>query len=276
MRKTIGFIGLGRMGYLMAGKIAQARPLNVWNRTWKVGERHALEYKSKVFSSIIELGNESDVVITCLPTSAEVEKVSRLLLTTTTRIMIDCTSGDPRQTQAIGKHMEGKIHMLDCPVSGGPAKAALGTLCAMVGGDRGVYDNVVDIIQLFSEPEHVGELGHGHAIKAVNNMLNVCQLCMASAGIQSLKEIGVKPIDALNVINKSSGRSLMTQERIPVDIITAQYNYGFSLGLMRKDLKIAMDIVGKRSPVYPMMQSVYDLMLLADDDEDYTTITKYL
>jgi hypothetical protein len=86
-----------------------------------------------------------------------------------------------------------------------------------------------------------GRLGSGHAIKAVNNTLNVAHLALATEGLLALAKLGIAPDVALAAINGSSGRSLQTQERIPNAVLTRSFDYGFQLGLMAKDVSIAVD-----------------------------------
>jgi 3-hydroxyisobutyrate dehydrogenase len=283
MNRSVGFIGLGKMGYLMAGNLTKLCVTNVWNRTSQVAVQHTLEYKSIHYPNIKEMSKHSDVIITCLPTSNEVYNISKELFgdeTHKTKYLIDCTSGDPFITQDIGALVSEKgVEMFDCPVSGGPGKAKEGTLCAMVGGEYKLYKEIEPIVSMFAQPQYVGELGHGHAVKAVNNVLNVSQLCLAMAGISSLEKLGVDPLAALKVINQSSGRSLMTQERIPNDVITKRYSYGFDLILMKKDVEIAMKIM-KHNPIYPSLWHTYNLICEAlekfGEDIDYTEVTKIL
>lgn len=119
-----------------------------------------------------------------------------------------------------------------------------GTIACMVGAsDRTTFENVLPILNCFSpSPVYVGTLGAGHAVKSVNNLLNVTQLLLASQALGYLQDFGVAPDAALSAINGSSGRSLMTQERMPVHIIEGGYNYGFKLGLMRKDVRTALSM----------------------------------
>merc|ERR1712151_226233 len=100
----------------------------------------------------------------------------------------------------------------------------------------------------------------GHAVKAVNNACNVSYLLCIHEGLLALKKMGVDPTAALSVINKSSGRSLMSEVRVPDEIITGNFNYGFKLGLMAKDVNIATDLMDEYFPeaqVYRRTQKVH-------------------
>ena len=166
------------------------------------------------------------------------------------------------------------IYYFDAPVSGGPEKAALGNITCMVGGDLEKYYSIEEIFKSFSIPQYVGVIGIASAIKSINNIMNVTHLMVASEALKSLEDIGIDKNIALNVINKSSGRSLMTEERIPKHIIEKNYNYGFSLGLMDKDVKLALNII--KNPI--MFSNVSNLLKDSIEkygkDADYTNVSK--
>ena len=135
---------------------------------------------------------------------------------------------------------EAGVTMIDCPVSGGPDGAASGQLTAMVGGDNN--DVAQSVINIFAKKiVRCGTVGAGHAVKAMNNCLNAAHLIVAGEALLALKKWGVQPEVALQAINASSGRSLQTEVRIPTEVLTRRFDYGFKLGLMLKDVRIAVD-----------------------------------
>ena len=164
--------------------------------------------------------------------------------------------------------------MLDCPVSGGPEKAELGNLSSMVGGNVEDYENIKEILYTFSNPIYIDKIGSGHAVKSINNLLNVTHLCVASEGLNSLKKLDINIENAINVINKSSGRSLMTMERIPKAILSEKYDYGFSLGLMKKDVDLAMNIIEDKSMFINIQNLVDKGVKDFGYNSDYTEVTK--
>merc|ERR1712159_310112 len=95
--------------------------------------------------------------------------------------------------------------------------------------------------------EHIGPCGAGHATKAINNALNATHLLAASEGLLALRKFGIAPDKALAAINLSSGRSLQTEVRLPEKVLTGSFDYGFKLGLMLKDLKIAAGLMNETS-----------------------------
>lgn len=274
---NVGFIALGTMGYPIAKNICKKYKLYVWDRTTSIAEKHSKECGSIFCSSIDELVQNSDVIFTCLPTSNEVlEITNKFKKSDKLKYLIDCTSGNPEITTKIGENLiEKNIYMLDAPISGGPGKAEKGTLCCMVGGKKEYYLWVKDVLNTFSKSNHVGDLGSGHALKAVNNVLNVSHLCMAMEAVNSLKKYNIDLKTGIDVINGSSGRCLMTMERIPKEVITEAYNYGFKLGLMKKDVVTALNIIGKNNKMFNNIQKIMEKAVEEMGyDADYTEVSK--
>lgn len=274
---NIGFIGLGKMGYNIASNLNKHFETYVWNRTLETAQNHSKEFGSVCAEDLMLIPKKCKYIFFCLPTHNEVRHVIDNIkhLLNDSHVLIDCTSSDYEVQKTIFNQLiEKKIYYFDAPVSGGPEKALNGTLTCMVGGDKNKYDDIEYILKKFSKPIYVGDIGNGCAIKSVNNILNVSHLCLAAEALKSLNEIGISKDLALEVINNSSGRSLMTQERIPKDIIKKNYNYGFSLGLMKKDADLALNII--KNPI--MFNNINSLLEKSVDkygyNADYTEIAK--
>ena len=248
--KTIAFIGLGAMGWGIAANLAAAAakgdvasPVTVWNRTSAKAERHAAAFGTRCARTLSDV-SRADVIITCLPTSAEVAAVVAKMAPELKAgsLWIDCTSGDPNTTRETARALERVgVTMVDSPVSGGPDGAKTGELTAMVGGDANRVAHPV--ISRFAKKKivHCGPIGSGHAVKAVNNCLNAAHLIVGGEALIALAKWGVQPEIALNAINASSGRSLQTEVRLPEEVLSRKFDYGFKLGLMLKDVRVAVD-----------------------------------
>ena len=248
--KTVAFIGLGAMGWGIAANLAAAAargdvasPVTVWNRTSAKAERHAAAFGTRCARTLSDV-SRADVIITCLPTSAEVAAVVAKMAPELKAgsLWIDCTSGDPNTTRETARALERVgVTMVDSPVSGGPDGAKTGELTAMVGGDANRVAQ--SIISRFAKKKivHCGPIGSGHAVKAVNNCLNAAHLIVGGEALIALAKWGVQPEIALNAINASSGRSLQTEVRLPEEVLSRKFDYGFKLGLMLKDVRIAVD-----------------------------------
>ena len=119
------------------------------------------------------------------------------------------------------------------------------------------------------------------AVKAINNVMNSAHLLVAAEGLLALRNFGVSPDEALEVINSSSGRSMATADRVPQDVITGKFDYGFALNLMSKDCKIAADVMDVHFPEASLIKEVSSIMEKACNSpfggsRDYTNAVKYL
>lgn len=266
------------------------RNVLVWNRTAKIADQHAKEFNSVDIScqpfSEKSLGCAS-VVVMCLPTSEiTFERVQEMAPhLAPNAVLVDCCSGHPTITRKISAWLEAErpgIRYVDCAVSGGPGGASQGTLAAFVGGDRDALEGIKSHIEVFARNiVYLGPVGAGHAVKAINNACNVSNLLCLHEGLLALKKMGVNPAAALEVINKSSGRSLMSQARVPEEVLTGDFNYGFKLGLMAKDVGIANDIMNEYFPsarIYRQTLKMHFDAIAAGTvnfDSDYTEIVKH-
>ena len=238
------------MGWGIAANLAAAAargdvasPVTVWNRTSAKAERHAAAFGTRCAHTLSDV-SRADVIITCLPTSAEVAAVVAKMAPELKAgsLWIDCTSGDPNTTRETARALERVgVTMVDSPVSGGPDGAKTGELTAMVGGDAKRVAQ--SIISCFAKKKivHCGPIGSGHAVKAENNCLNAAHLIVGGEALIALAKWGVQPEIALNAINASSGRSLQTEVRLPEEVLSRKFDYGFKLGLVLKDVRVAVD-----------------------------------
>lgn len=211
---------------------------------------------------------QPELIFTCLPTSQEVREVVSLYLkgvpprvaTSTSSVSsywIDCTSGEPTSTREFAQNLkEAGVPFLDVGVSGGPKNAAAGALTAMVGGDAQTIHIIWPVLSSFaSKIVHIGEVGSGHAVKSICNSLLATNLWAAAEGLVTLTKFGVDPVKALDAINNSSGRSWVTLGRIPDHVLTRTFNYGFSLGLLQKDINTTLNMAATHAVPTPLLQS---------------------
>ena len=154
--------------------------------------------------------------------------------------------------------------MVDAAVSGGPSGAQRGQLSVIVGGREEDVNSVRGVLQCFAKAiTHVGPLGAGHAVKAMNNVLNASHLLLASEAMCALSNFGIDPQAALAAINLSSGRSLISEQRLSQEVFSRRFAYGFKLGLMHKDVTIANRILDQAFPSACLMRQTMQLMDLA-------------
>ncbi|MBA3495702.1 MAG: NAD(P)-dependent oxidoreductase [Gemmatimonadales bacterium] len=253
----VGFLGLGALGTPMAAHLVGRGPLTVWNRT---GARAA------EFAATPREAAAADVVITCFGTSADVASLldgPDGLLAGLRRgaLLIDCTSGDPTTSRRIAARLAARgVAFADAPVSGGTNGAEAGTLTVMVGADADTFARARPVLAAFGKRvDHVGPVGAGDALKAVNNALLAANILAVGEGMTALVKAGVAPRRALDVINASSGRSFVSETLVPERVLTGAWPRTFRLALLDKDVRIAADLMadtGVSGPVVELCSSL--------------------
>lgn len=261
----LAWIGLGAMGRPMAANLVGSFETLVHNRTSVVADEHAAAHGTTAVG-LAEV-TSADVILTCLPTTAEVAATVAALgdrLRPGT-VWIDHTSGDPAASRELAEDLAAReVAYLDAPVSGGTDGAAAGTLTTMVGGDAAVLDRVRPVLEAMATTiVHVGPVGAGHAVKAVNNTLLAANLWMAAEGLTALAKQGVAPTAALEVINGSSGRSFPTERLIPQRVVTREFPATFALGLLAKDAGIGEAVLDDAAVPAPLLRQVVAMYRLA-------------
>ncbi len=247
MAPQVGFIGLGAIGSPMAVHVAREFETTVWNRTleraWTFGEQQG----AAVAETVPQLVEWADVVITCLPTSTDVREVVEQGgdAWSEGQLLVDATSGDPAASRAIAEWLAGKgAGFVDAPVSGGTSGAEAGELTVMLGGEEPWIAAASEVVAAFAgKVVHVGPVGTGHALKAINNALLGVNIQAAGEGLAALVKLGVPADRALEVINASSGRSNVTENLIPERVVSRAWPRTFRLALLDKDIGIALKVL---------------------------------
>lgn len=224
-------------------------------------------------------------IITCVSTSEVVDTLVGQILPflKAGTIIVDCTSGDPDMSLALSKKLQSAgVGFLDAPVSGGVTGAAKGTLTTMVGGSSSLLDEARPVLETFSSNVvHIGEIvGSGHALKGINNLMNVAHLLIAGEGLVALTKRGIHPDTALAAINGSSGRSLATTHRFPEHILTGKFAHGFTMDLMDKDARIGAAVLESTFPEASILKEAARVFHAAEEfvgpKSDYTESIKFL
>lgn len=254
----------------MAKHLASRFDLVVWNRTAEKAEAFAKSHAARVATTPREAAHGADIVITCLPTSREVEDLLNgtdglMAGLSKGAVLVDCTSGDPATSRRIADRLADQaIAFMDAPVSGGTSGAEGGTLTVMCGGDQATFDRVSPVLRAFgSKVVLVGPVGAGHALKAVNNALLAVHIWSVAEGLAALTKAGVRPSAALEVINASSGRSNASENLIPQRVLTRAFPRTFRLALLEKDVAIAADFLRSQRVPSSMIQQIAELFRAA-------------
>ncbi|MFI9458123.1 NAD(P)-dependent oxidoreductase [Acinetobacter sp. WY4] len=269
MIQSVAFIGLGAMGFRMAAHLPKHfDTVYVWNRSFNKAEQHAAEYGTQAVT--LEQAVQADVIFSCLPTSADVERLLENLSLKSGSVWVDCTSGVPDSAQKLAVQLaKHGVIFLDAPVSGQTIGADNGTLTVMVGGNAEGYEKALPAMQAFGKLiKHVGESGAGFAVKAVNNMLMAVNLCAVAEGFTTLKAHGVNLHEALDCINASSGKSMVTETVLPQRILNRSFPVTFALPLLAKDTGIAIDLAREAKLSAPVLSLTQNLIQAASDLSD--------
>ena len=242
MTVSVGFIGVGNMGNPMAGNVLKAGfALTVFDRHAPAME-NLVQAGAQRGSSAREMLERCEVVMTCLPASPDVEAAyleagGLVQLAKPGTTLIDLSSvlpSTPRKIEPRAK--ERGVHFLEAPVSGGVSGARAATLAVMVGGDPGILARVRPVLRaLGPNIFHVGPVGAGNTVKAINNMMACVNSLAMMEGVALGVKAGLDPMTIYEVVKASSGGS-KALERIPTAIVPRNFAPGFKVQLMNKDL----------------------------------------
>lgn len=269
----------------MARHLARRGGLVVWNRTAARAEAFAAASGAKAAGTPREAATGATAVLTCLPTSAEVEALldgpdGLLAGLGSGAILIDCTSGDPATSRRIAERLaERGIDFVDAPVSGGTNGAEAGTLTVMVGGTDAAFARARPYLEAFGKRiEHMGPVGSGHAMKAINNALLAANIVALGEAMTALVKAGVPARKAFDVLNASSGRSFVSENLVPERVLTRLWPNTFRLALLDKDVGIALGVLEEAGVEGPVLRAVKDRMAAArralGEEPDYLEAIK--
>ncbi|MEE2968911.1 MAG: NAD(P)-dependent oxidoreductase [Pseudomonadota bacterium] len=287
-RPKVGFIGIGTMGRPMAACIAEAQmELHIYDIDPSAASAFADEYAATVHDTPAKLAQACDIAITMVPTGADVREVALgndglADAFAGDGILIDMSSSEPAGTEALAAELAGRgVRMIDAPVSGGRAKAVDGTLTLIVGGDDAVIDQCQSVLEAMGNNIfRTGRVGSGHAIKAINNLMNAAGLLVGGEALLIGKRFGLDPDIIVDVINASTGMNHATVNKFKQRVFSRSFDSGFSLDLMIKDLDIALGLArDTRTPV-PYAAHCREIWAAAglnlEDGRDHTEIVRWL
>jgi 3-hydroxyisobutyrate dehydrogenase len=243
MAVSVGFIGVGNMGNPMAGNVLKAGfPMTVFDKSTKAME-NLVKGGAKAAASVDDVVKAADVILTCLPMSPDVEGLylgagGLIEKARPGTVLIDLSSvlpSTPRKLEPAAKARG--LHFLEAPVSGGTSGAKAGTLAIMVGGDAQVLEKVRAVLQpIGPNIFHVGPVGAGNTVKAINNMMACVNSLAMMEGVVLGAKAGLDPMVVYEVVKASSGGS-KALERIPTALVPRKFEPGFKVQLMNKDLE---------------------------------------
>ncbi len=263
MSCNVAFIGLGVMGYPMAGYISKGgHNVTVFNRTKSKAEKWIGEYKGKMAETPADAAKNAEYIFTCVGNDNDLREVTfgdRGAFKTIKKgaVYIDNTTASATIAREIYDYAKKNgFGALDAPVSGGQAGAENGALTVMIGGDQADFDKAKDKIDCYSKKmKLLGKAGCGQLAKMVN------QICIAglvqglSEGINFGMKAGLNMEDVIEVISKGAAQSWQMENRYKT-MIDDKFDFGFAVDWMRKDLKIAMDEAKNNGSLLPVTELV--------------------
>jgi 3-hydroxyisobutyrate dehydrogenase len=243
MALSVGFIGVGNMGNPMAGNVLKASfPMTVFDMNPKAME-NLIEAGARRARSAREVVEQSEIVLTSLPASPDVEAMYLAAggLVESAKpgtILIDLSSVLPSTPRKIEPQAKQRgVHFLEAPVSGGVSGARAATLAIMVGGDAEPLSRARPVLSAIGPNIfHVGPVGAGNTVKAINNMMACVNGLAMMEGLALGVKAGLDPMTIYEVVKASSGGS-KALERIPRAIVPREFEPGFKVALMNKDLE---------------------------------------
>jgi 3-hydroxyisobutyrate dehydrogenase len=241
---AVGFVGLGRMGTPMVRRLAAA---GVAVRGYDAAPRPELAGVVTLVEKAALVAEGVPVVVLMLPDSDVVDSVVHgaglLDALAPGTVLVDMGSSEPLRTRALAGHVaERGAVLVDAPVSGGVSGATAGTMTIMVGGPEDVVAPLVTLFGVLGRMRHVGPVGAGHALKALNNLMSAAHLLASSEALLAGQRFGLDPAVMLDAVNGSSGRSGSTENKWPNFVLPGTFDSGFALGLMLKDIRIALGL----------------------------------
>jgi 3-hydroxyisobutyrate dehydrogenase len=243
MATSVGFIGVGNMGNPMASNVLKAGfPLVVYDKNSQAAE-NLIQAGAQRAASAREVVERSEITLTSLPASPDVEAVyldpdGLVDSAGPGTILIDLSSVLPSTPRKIEPRAKGRgVHFLEAPVSGGVTGARAATLAIMVGGDPEVLTRAQPVLRAIGPNIfHVGPVGSGNTVKAINNMMACVNALAMMEGVALGVKAGLDPMTIYEVVKASSGGS-KALERIPNSLIPRKFEPGFKVQLMNKDLE---------------------------------------
>ena len=265
--KKLAFIGLGAMGFPMAGHLASAgHQLTIYNRSADKAQKWQQQYQGTLASSIKQAVSEAEIVFTCVGGDPDLREVCLgaegvLMNMQPGSLLVDHTTASALVARELEQHArQRQIGFLDAPVSGGQAGAEQGVLTIMLGGEQQQFERVAPVLECYARKyELMGGIGSGQLSKMVN------QICIAGAvqglaeGLNFAQAAGLDTDKLLDVISKGAAQSWQMENRAST-MVAGEFDFGFAVDWMRKDLHIVLEQareLGLTLPVTALVDQFY-------------------
>ncbi len=262
-RETVGFVGLGRMGWPMASNLLRAGYELVVRDADRDVELRFADQPGATPGREPSAFATAGVLITMLPDGRAVQdavlKDGIADALATGAVVVDMSSSSPHDTRELGRELGRRsLALIDAPVSGGVPRATDGTLAIMTGADdESAVDRVLPILGVLGgQVFRTGPLGSGHAMKALNNFCAAASYAALAEALVLGRSFGLTPSTMVEIVNNSTGRSFSSEVVFAKEVVTGRYGTGFALGLLAKDVTIAAGIAEGSNISAPLCELV--------------------
>ena len=285
----VGYVGIGNMGGPMAANLARAgNEVVIGDLNQPAVDAFTTQHETaRPANGLAAVGQEAEAVFTCLPNG---KIVAEAVLgeggiaegMAEGSVLVDMSSSAPMGTIDLGKTLsERGIRMVDAPVSGGVPRAIEGTIAIMVGGAKEDIEKVRPALEMMGgQIFETGGLGSAHAMKSINNVLSATNLLVGIEALVVGKKFGLDPQNMVDILNFSSGKNSATESKLKEYVLSREFNSGFSMDLMIKDVATALDLAHEMgvpwqigSTIHEMYQAARNHMI---DNADNSDIARWI
>jgi len=286
IKRDVGFVGLGKMGAHMARRVLSAgHDLTIFDTT-AAALAPLLAAGARAAPSPRALADRAEIVFASLPTPDIVRTVALgpdgLCGGSAMTVFIDTSTTGPRVAAEVAAGLEAKgVASIDCPVSGGMAGARDGKLTLMVSGPRDTVDRCTELLGLLGTPVYVGDTpGAAQTVKLANNLLVAAAMTVTAEALVMGVKAGVDPAVMCQIINASSGRNTATVDKFPRAVLTGSFDFGFSTGLLYKDVRLCLDTAEAMGVPTPVGAAIRQALAVTNamygSDSDFTSVVRPL
>lgn len=289
--EPIGFVGLGNMGVPMVRCLARSGfAVSAYDVRPQAGQALAdLAPRVQIAADLPDVGSACDIVVTMLPNSTAVraaalgdgDRQGFAGHLSRDAIVVDMSSSFPLDTRRLAATLaERGIAVVDAPVSGGVGKAVTGSLAIMAGGESALVDRVEPILKAMGTVHRTGDLGSGHAMKALNNYVSAAGLVATCEALVVGRRFGLDPHMMTAVLNASTGRNNTTENKVERFMLNGAFSSGFALALMEKDVGMAQTLAEELGISAEQLGLVSDMLAAASrhlgEGADHTALYKFV
>lgn len=282
--RRIAFIGIGNMGWPMAARLLKAGfDVVAFDAAPDRAARFSQEVGGTAASDAASAVRGADAVITILPTSKHVGQALEAMgdALSPGALVIEMSSGVPTATQGFARNLaEKRVAMIDAPVSGGVPRAKTGELAIMLGGEAEAVRRADPVLRAMGTTlTHVGGIGAGQAMKALNNLMGAAGFLIGVEALLIGQRFGLDPAVMVDVLNASTGMNNSTQKKFKQFVLSRRFDAGFGLDLMAKDVSVALEVGRETNTPTPFAALCRELWVSAQGllgpGQDHTAMAQF-